>query len=69
MVTVRSNAAELYSLPWELITIGPSGQHLGELPEVLLRYAWRTVNVLVEHRCISIAARLTGQMPTRPPRG
>ncbi|MCA9694818.1 MAG: CHAT domain-containing protein, partial [Myxococcales bacterium] len=39
-VTVRSNAAELYALPWELMTLGPSGRHLGELEEVLLRHEW-----------------------------
>ncbi|MDI1448145.1 CHAT domain-containing protein [Polyangium sp. 6x1] len=39
-ITFRSNAAELYALPWELLTLKSSGQHLGELPEVLVRYAW-----------------------------
>jgi hypothetical protein len=39
-VTIRSAAAELYALPWELLTVGPGGQHLGELPGVLLRYTW-----------------------------
>jgi hypothetical protein len=39
-VTIRSAAAELYALPWELLTIGAGGQHLGELSGVLLRYAW-----------------------------
>jgi hypothetical protein len=39
-VTIRSAAAELYALPWELLTVGPGGQHLGELPNVLLRYTW-----------------------------
>ncbi|HWN66161.1 MAG TPA: CHAT domain-containing protein, partial [Haliangium sp.] len=39
-VTIRSAAAELYALPWELLTVGPGGQHLGELAGVLLRYAW-----------------------------
>ncbi len=40
LITFRSNAAELYALPWELLTLKSSGQHLGELPEVLVRYAW-----------------------------
>ena len=39
-VTLRLGAAELYALPWELLTIKATGQHLGELPGVLLRYAW-----------------------------
>jgi WD40 repeat protein/CHASE3 domain sensor protein len=40
VVTLRSNAAELYALPWELVVVGDSGQHLGELPGVLLRHEW-----------------------------
>jgi hypothetical protein len=40
VVTVRSAAAELYALPWELLTLKSSGQHLGELPSVLVRYEW-----------------------------
>ena len=39
-ITIRSAAAELYALPWELLTIGNTGQHLGELPQVLVRYCW-----------------------------
>lgn len=38
VVTIRSNAAELYALPWELVTLPGRGQHLGSLPGVLLRY-------------------------------
>ena len=40
IVTLRCNAAELYALPWELLSVGASGQHLGELPGVLLRHEW-----------------------------
>lgn len=40
VLTIRSAAAELYALPWELLTIKSSGQHLGELPSLLLRYEW-----------------------------
>lgn len=40
LLTIRSAAAELYALPWELLTIKATGQHLGELPSVLLRYEW-----------------------------
>ncbi|WP_159397583.1 CHAT domain-containing protein [Sorangium cellulosum] len=39
-LTVRSSAAELYALPWELLTLRASGQHLGELPGCLIRYEW-----------------------------
>lgn len=39
-ITIRSAAAELYALPWELLTLRSTGQHLGELPEVLIRYTW-----------------------------
>ena len=39
-LVVQSAAAELYLLPWELLTIRASGQHIAELPEVLVRYAW-----------------------------
>jgi hypothetical protein len=40
VVTIRSAAAELYALPWELLTIAATGQHIGELPGVLVRYEW-----------------------------
>lgn len=39
-ISLRLGAAELFSLPWELLALRPSGQHLGELPNVLLRYEW-----------------------------
>lgn len=39
-LTLRFAAAELYALPWELLTISTTGQHLGELPALLLRYEW-----------------------------
>ena len=40
IVTIRSAAAELYTLPWELLTVGQTMRHLGELPDVLVRYEW-----------------------------
>jgi hypothetical protein len=40
VVTIRAAAAELYALPWELLTIEATGQHIGEIPEVLVRYEW-----------------------------
>lgn len=39
-ITFRLAAAELYSLPWELLALAPTGIQLGALPTVLLRYAW-----------------------------
>lgn len=39
-ITIVSNAAELYALPWEFLTLEATGQHLGELPDVMFRYAW-----------------------------
>ncbi len=38
VVTIRSSAAELYALPWELLTLPGRGQHIGGLPRVLIRY-------------------------------
>jgi WD40 repeat protein len=39
-ITVRSAAAELYALPWELLTLGATGQHLGASDKCLFRYEW-----------------------------
>ncbi|QSQ19910.1 CHAT domain-containing protein [Pyxidicoccus parkwayensis] len=39
-VVMRLAAAELYSLPWELVTTRDSGQHLADLPGFTLRYEW-----------------------------
>lgn len=39
-LTFRLAAAELLALPWELLALSGSGQKLGALPGVLLRYAW-----------------------------
>lgn len=39
-LTIRSAAAELYALPWELLTLRADGQHVGALEHVLIRYAW-----------------------------
>lgn len=39
-ITMRLSAAELYALPWELLTLKASGEHLGALPGVLFRYEW-----------------------------
>ncbi|MBN1205864.1 MAG: CHAT domain-containing protein [Myxococcaceae bacterium] len=39
-LVLRSAAAELYALPWELVTLKDSGLHLAELPGCTLRYEW-----------------------------
>lgn len=39
-LTFRLAAAELYTLPWELVTLKATGQHLCELPGCHLRYEW-----------------------------
>lgn len=39
-VVIRSAAAELYSLPWELVTQKGSGQHLVDGPACSLSYEW-----------------------------
>ncbi|MCB9759064.1 MAG: pentapeptide repeat-containing protein [Alphaproteobacteria bacterium] len=38
-LTLRAQAAELYALPWELLTVGGAGP-LGTLPDALIRYEW-----------------------------
>ena len=55
-ITLRLSAAELYALPWELLTLRASGQHLGELPGVLLRYVWPETST-------------AAQTPSPPPEG
>ncbi|MBA3548777.1 MAG: hypothetical protein H0T76_20030, partial [Nannocystis sp.] len=39
-VTIRSAAAELYALPWELLALRSTGQLLGSIPGLLVRYEW-----------------------------
>ncbi len=39
-LTIRAAAAELFLLPWELLTFAPSGQHVCELERLFLSYAW-----------------------------
>ncbi len=46
-LTIRSSAAELYALPWELLTLR-SGQFLGELEHVLLRFEWPETETVAE---------------------
>lgn len=40
LLTIRSSAAELFALPWELLSLQGLGLPLGALPTVLLRYEW-----------------------------
>jgi WD40 repeat protein len=40
VLTIRSAAAELYTLPWELLALGQTMRHVGELPNVTVRYEW-----------------------------
>jgi hypothetical protein len=40
-LTIRSNAAEMYSLPWELLPLELGGTSLGELSHCLIRYEWQ----------------------------
>lgn len=39
-ITVISNAAELYRLPWECLTLGNDGVHLGTYPQIVIGHAW-----------------------------
>lgn len=38
-LTIRSSAAEMYALPWELLTL-KTGQFIGEVDGLLLRFEW-----------------------------
>jgi hypothetical protein len=40
VLTIHSAAAELYALPWELATLPIANQHLVDVDNVLVRYAW-----------------------------
>jgi len=67
-VTIRSAAAELYFLSWELLTIEATGQHLGELPDLLLRYEWPDTETIPERRLPSfpgcrVLLAWSGQVP------
>lgn len=39
-ITVRSAAAELYALPWEFVALKSTGQLIGGVPGLLVRYEW-----------------------------
>ncbi|PTL78195.1 SAVED domain-containing protein [Vitiosangium sp. GDMCC 1.1324] len=42
-LTIRSNAPEMYYLPWELLPLKPSGTQLGQMPDCLIRYELRGI--------------------------
>lgn len=39
-LTIRSAAAELYAVPWELVVLKSTGQSIGGMPQVLVRHEW-----------------------------
>jgi hypothetical protein len=39
--TIRSDAPEMYYLPWELLPVKPSWTQLGQMQDCLIRYEWR----------------------------
>jgi hypothetical protein len=39
-LTIRSNAAEMYTLPWDLLLLEPSDRQLASVDECLIRYEW-----------------------------
>ncbi|PTL85049.1 SIR2 family protein [Vitiosangium sp. GDMCC 1.1324] len=41
----RFGAAELYSLPWELVALPSTGEYLGEVPWCIIHYEWPGVSV------------------------
>lgn len=66
VVTIRSSAAELYALPWELLTIPDTGEHLGALDHVLVRYEWpgtRSTPSLVDTDRTRIVVTCSGDVP------
>jgi len=50
LLTVRSAAAELYTLPWELLPLEATGQCVGELPGLLVRYEWPETHTVPQRR-------------------
>ena len=66
-LTFRFAAAELYALPWELLTLQGSGQHIGELAGVLLQYTWpdaqTTPGKNVGHRLLFAWSAAGGPVP------
>ncbi len=48
-LTIRSSAAEIYSLPFELVALRDSDQPLGRLPNLCIRYEWPGTQTQPEH--------------------
>lgn len=70
VLTVRSSAAELYAVPWELLPLQSSAQALGELPNVQVHYEWPRVRALerTEDRGRTVLVAWSGaggRVPTR----
>lgn len=59
ILEIRSSAAELYVLPWELLTLRDTGQPLAELRNVLVRYEWPRMQATQSE---SAAARECGRI-------
>src|SRR5262249_22533605 len=57
LLTVRSAAAELYALPWELLPLETTGQCVGELPSVLVRYEWPETHTVPLQRARDLSRR------------
>jgi len=47
-LTIRSSAAEMYSLPFELIALRGSDQPLGRMPHLCIRYEWQATHTVSE---------------------
>lgn len=47
-LTICSSAAEIYTLPFELLTLEGSDQPLGRLPNLCIRYEWRGTETKAE---------------------
>jgi hypothetical protein len=71
LLTVRSAAAELYTLPWELLPLEATGQCVGEIPGLLVRYEWpETHTVPFKHardasrrRLLMVWSAAAGEVP------
>jgi hypothetical protein len=57
LLTVRSTAAELYTLPWELLPLEATGQCVGELPGLVIRYEWPETHTVPLKRARDAARR------------
>lgn len=71
IITIRSAAAELYALPWELTTLKSTGQHIGGLARVVIRYEWpgsktaTGITTPVEQRVLVAWSAASGAVPAR----